>query len=265
MQENLDTNRDLEFSDNDSISANNLSVNQEVNYPEPSNKNKHLKLWSFLFLGFIIIFLTLTWSWGNIVNPLGYNDPEWLAEQLQNEENAAQTIEDLKNTDTDQDGLTDYQELYQYYTSMFLPDTDSDGFTDSEEVNIGEDPLCPIGESCSLLRLITPNTKLVDVLQNLSLDPNLTVQSAAVSELRKFLLENGLSQEEVDSLSDEDLLAIFRVVDESGILPAEELSQDPSPEEIRTFLLAQPNADEAEINALSDEELLEIANQLIGQ
>ncbi|SMO93409.1 Outer membrane protein OmpA [Gracilimonas mengyeensis] len=50
--------------------------------------------------------------------------------------------ETLRGLDTDQDGLNDYLEIYEYETDPLNPDTDDDGLTDGEEVNEYEtDPL----------------------------------------------------------------------------------------------------------------------------
>ena len=50
----------------------------------------------------------------------------------------------LKNIDTDNDGLSDYDELYVYNTDPYNPDTDGDGLSDYEEIMIfGADPLNP--------------------------------------------------------------------------------------------------------------------------
>jgi hypothetical protein len=54
----------------------------------------------------------------------------------------------LRTDDTDQDGLSDYDELYVFRTSPFLSDTDSDGDNDGVEVNTNHDPNCPRGKSC---------------------------------------------------------------------------------------------------------------------
>ncbi|HNV12374.1 MAG TPA: hypothetical protein PK686_03195 [bacterium] len=48
----------------------------------------------------------------------------------------------LKNLDSDNDGLSDYDETYTYKTNLYNPDSDGDGLSDSEEVLIiGTDPL----------------------------------------------------------------------------------------------------------------------------
>lgn len=268
MKEKFDKNNSLELLDQEALVGDNYSANldkdnQQLYYP-PKN-HKHLKFWSFLILVIFIIILSAYRFYSNIFDPLKYDVPEWLSDQINSEEQAAKTIAELKESDTDQDGLSDYQEIYQYYTSIFLPDTDSDGFTDAEEVNLGQDPVCPVGESCNLLRLITPDTKLSSIIQDISLDDNLTIQKAAVAEFRKFLEANGMDKAELDVLTDEDLLAIFRIVDESNILDGDQLSASTTPDQIREFLLLMPGVDEAEINAMSDDELTAIAQDLIDQ
>ncbi|WP_300417821.1 M4 family metallopeptidase [uncultured Pseudoalteromonas sp.] len=45
------------------------------------------------------------------------------------------------NSDTDDDGLTDYQEHHEYQTSLTNPDSDNDKMTDGWEVNFSLDPL----------------------------------------------------------------------------------------------------------------------------
>jgi len=42
--------------------------------------------------------------------------------------------------DSDQDGISDYEEYYVYYTNPFSSDTDKDGFTDKEEILNGYSP-----------------------------------------------------------------------------------------------------------------------------
>jgi hypothetical protein len=45
--------------------------------------------------------------------------------------------------DSDNDGLTDYQEINIYHTDPHNPDTDGDGYLDGAEVNAGYNPLGP--------------------------------------------------------------------------------------------------------------------------
>lgn len=53
-------------------------------------------------------------------------------------------LEILKSIDTDKDGLSDYDEVYVYFTDHFNSDTDADGLSDYDELLIiGTDPLNP--------------------------------------------------------------------------------------------------------------------------
>ena len=104
--------------------------------------------------GFVLLFIFALLTVGlsflqirnNIYNPfalqISQSDFDTL-QSLQYDENTK-----LQQIDTDQDGLTDYEEITFYNTSRYLPDTDSDGLTDYEEIKKGSDPLCPEGETC---------------------------------------------------------------------------------------------------------------------
>lgn len=54
---------------------------------------------------------------------------------------AQPSLEQLKNMDSDNDGLSDYEEIYIYHTNPYNPDTDGDGYSDgNDEVQHGYDP-----------------------------------------------------------------------------------------------------------------------------
>lgn len=71
------------------------------------------------------------------------------AEEVDVAAQEAEQLLRLKVTDTDKDGLSDYDEMYVYRTSPYIPDSDSDGYSDAEEVKTGNDPNCPKGSDCS--------------------------------------------------------------------------------------------------------------------
>jgi hypothetical protein len=155
---------------------------------------------------------------------------------------------DLKLIDTDGDEISDWDELFVYETSPYLADTSGDGINDYDAIFVhGIDPLCPRGEDCygdshqyDIEReddLFTEEMEGMDDLNLLleslddmgEMDENLLedlledddyssedipddLQPDQVSpdELRQILLEGGLSQEEIDQLSDEDIMDIYQ-------------------------------------------------------
>lgn len=121
------------------------------------------------------------------------------------------TAEALRFRDTDFDGLSDFDELYLHGTSPYLADTDSDGVSDSDELQKGTDALCAAGKECvnsedpaesySATSASVAGTELSegDVAEYLT-DP---------ASVRQLLLDSGLSKELVDTMSDDELLAMI--------------------------------------------------------
>lgn len=135
-----------------------------------------------------------------------------------------------ENTDTDNDGLTDYEELFVYGTSPYLEDTDSDGFLDKDEVTKGTDPKCPDGQNCFSFDNSALDLENVAAQENLggiiSSEPDIQeptntegagqidLQNLAGSidaaTLRQILKDNGADQAILDQLSDEDLMQSYQ-------------------------------------------------------
>ena len=130
---------------------------------------------------------------------------------------------DLKNKDTDNDGLSDYDELNFYKTSPYLEDSDSDGFLDKEEIDNNKNPNCPAGRDCNdvlfnedaqsansgqannidleeLNAQIKPNNMQIGDLGNEDID---------AADLRKLLIEAGMKKEFLDQINDKDLMKSF--------------------------------------------------------
>ncbi|MDD5750001.1 MAG: hypothetical protein PHO91_04505 [Patescibacteria group bacterium] len=251
--------------DTDAMEEENQLTAEALNF-SLHRKNRPKKVWVFALLAGLVLFFAIFQVYKNLNDPFKIELPDFLLAQLDGSGKSEwELIEDLKNKDTDGDGLTDYEEIYIYGTSIFLEDTSGDGISDYDAVRMGIDPLCPQGQNCSLLRLITPQTRLAEIVQTIRLNPNLTLAQASATEFRKFLIENGMEAEELADLTDEDLLDIFYIWQESGILSEEEWLTEVGPEEVREFLLLQPGVDHREIESLTDEELLKIRDQLFFQ
>lgn len=111
-------------------------------------------------------------------------------------------LEVLKQRDTDADGLTDFEELYIYKTSVYLADSDSDGVNDLEEIKMQEDPNCPRGQNCF---------RTEELYQDEAVSPAVAVQKLNASQIRSLLLASGqLTEEQVTAVSDADLEAFYQ-------------------------------------------------------
>lgn len=140
--------------------------------------------------------------------------------------------EQQKVTDTDGDGLTDYDELYIYKTSPYLADSDSDGLTDKQEVYGGTDPNCPQGKDCGttlvqssdaaatgsgtdpaafLGAALNVDPSRFEGLQFNSIDDLKSFFSRLTTkEIRDMLASQGVPQSTLDAMSDADLEAMMQ-------------------------------------------------------
>lgn len=150
----------------------------------------------------------------------------------------------LKAVDTDHDNLNDYDELYLYNTSPYLPDTDSDGLPDKTEIDQGTNPLCAEGQACStegelavsstasvlitsplqanlntfrndIDNLVNPtSTVAVPSSPDQSLDANdLNEIMNNIPALRQMLLASGkFKQEDIAKISDDKLRALVKEI-----------------------------------------------------
>ena len=140
--------------------------------------------------------------------------------------NAAGNKEDLleatkqKITDTDVDGLSDWEELNTYGTSPYLADSDSDGTIDSAELSSGADPNCPQGQDCGASGLPSPAAGGASSTANTSANteaaaPALRAEdlnSLTPEEIRVILKEGGATDEDLQGVSDEDLKSLVQEV-----------------------------------------------------
>ncbi len=116
-------------------------------------------------------------------------------------------LAEMRTLDSDSDGLNDFDEEYAFSTSAYLADTDSDGTDDKTEIETGEDPKCAKGMVCEQTRATTNVNAVASVSQPLT---SLNTDDPAV--LRDQLQQLGISKAVLDSVSDEDLLAVYSSV-----------------------------------------------------
>lgn len=120
-----------------------------------------------------------------------------------------------KITDTDTDGLSDWDELNTYGTSPYLADSDSDGVGDSEELKASTDPNCPKGKDCGSGGGLTPsvsspsleeNSDLVEVGEELLQQ----LDNLEPEEIREILKQGGATDEQLQGATDDDLRQLIR-------------------------------------------------------
>jgi hypothetical protein len=145
----------------------------------------------------------------------------------------------LKQIDTDQDGLSDYDEIYIYNTSPYLEDTDSDGILDKVEIDMGEDPLCPIGVDCSTGSSIINDTSAEWKDSNVELNP---LGDDVITSPAEILVSSQLGEG-----------------NENGINIAEILDD---PVALRSLLLSTGQISEEDLAKIDDETLLLVAEKL---
>lgn len=127
----------------------------------------------------------------------------------------------LQTSDSDSDGISDYDELYTYKTSAYLKDTDSDGIDDIIELKQGSDPTCHKDKGCGETIPSSPPVPQVlpefplyleesGELPSLPLTPGLSETMITPSDLRLLLEQSGFPKEQLNSLSDEELMETWK-------------------------------------------------------
>jgi len=205
----------------------------------------------------------------------------------------------LVNKDTDNDTLTDFDELYIYHTSPYIADSDSDGLNDDIEISLGQDPNCPEGKKCVTAPATSVTNELANqfgitennnALLNLNVNSsqltnNPSAEEVSLDELRTTLLGAGIPAETLDNIDDDALRQMYAdVLSEEGgtnsninlsneninALP-ENITYDDlsnlSVDEIRDLLKATgvpadsiDSLDDATIKAIFDESLNELTD-----
>lgn len=117
-----------------------------------------------------------------------------------------QELADMRLLDSDSDGLNDFDEEYTYTTSAYLADSDSDGIDDPTEIAAGDDPTCAEGKTCEQTRTANVNATSTT---NQSIT---TLPTDDPDELRRQLVALGIPKSVLDSVSDEDLVAVYASV-----------------------------------------------------
>ncbi len=187
--------------------------------------------------------------------------------------------------DTDKDGLTDTDEIKTYRTSPYLQDSDSDGKTDGEEIAAETNPNCPEGEVCfGLGKETAVDRASTDGTEVGTEKPTGTGQGGAstgpiapgsipvfdANAVRQALRESGVPEAQVEAVTDEELRKMYEeTVQESqkkagpatlGTGGSALNSTTASAEIVAQArgILVQSGMTKAQVDAMSDEEILKL-------
>lgn len=158
--------------------------------------------------------------------------PRDFLEFFEREQRNQEQVTRLQGVDSDNDTLSDYQEIYIYRTNAYNDDSDLDGIKDNQEIDQGTDPNCPEGELCDSEGFVIRETVQPAVVQQINI-PELINQSEnsfnelleystdereqiktyfsqlSTQELKELLQAQGFPQEQLNLLSDQDLQSML--------------------------------------------------------
>jgi len=186
------------------------------------DKKQKLALGGLAFFGVLLIAIWFLKINSEIRGPLSDN----LARVNSASSTALTAEEQLKNQDTDGDGLSDWDELNIYHTSPYLADSDSDGIPDGVEVANGTDPNCPQGKDCgNIAPIVATGTSAIGAIggdtsgagSNLASSSstdlvNMLSGASDAASLRKLLIQSGMDKAELDQISDADLMKNYQTL-----------------------------------------------------
>jgi hypothetical protein len=189
-------------------------------------------------------------------------------------------LAELQTKDTDNDSLTDFEELYVHNTSPYLADSDSDTVTDPDELAAGTNPNCPETQACTYGP--SEGTSTTTSAQNAfaDLDPtklgiDTTTGTVDPAVLREKLLEYGISKDVLDKTDDATLLELFNQTLQGGSIAggtnsAEVVQQQAEQILAMTLdqkrqLLVQSGLDSATVEALDEETINNLLEQAVTQ
>jgi len=185
---------------------------------------KHLTREERVAFGFIavcgvgaVIFGGLSF-FSNVKKPflISYTGPRYVTSaEKESEQTALQRI-----TDTDEDGISDYDELNIFSTSPYIADSDSDGKLDGSEILEGGDPNCATGKTCASTELIQSGVDSAFLNAQAPQAPEAAVptlndavsvlQDLPVAEVRQLLEKSGVEADQLAQLSDEQVMALYQ-------------------------------------------------------
>lgn len=179
--------------------------------------------------------------------------------------------EKLKNQDSDLDGLDDWSEINVYGTSPYLADTDNDGLSDKQEITQGTNPNCPEGLNCSAITpTLTPEAEsnINGLIENIG-----DADMQTIMQYEQDLLSGKITLKEL-GIDNQPLQDIFDQLKNSGETQTTELTPEEKsqaiaelkqmePAQLREELIKQ-GMDKAVLDQLDDQTIMQMLEQIIS-
>lgn len=232
-------------------------------FKDPQRTERLLSL-AILFFGLAAIGLGFFQFQSDIIRPF--------LPQAQAEKKTAADSQDLlglKLKDTDQDGISDYDELNINFTSPYLKDSDSDGIDDKKETERGTDPNCPEGQNCFAY--------WSEPLANSAADENRAdlFGNSQPERLRQLLIQAGASEDDLAKLSDEEIIKIFQQTAaesqaQAAGQPAKTIAVSAdqldslTPAQVRQMLKDQAGIAQSTLDKITDQELMDLVKEILA-
>ena len=178
--------------------SNQVAQSQAAKEPGSGDRNR-IALGVVALSAFVLGF----WQLRNAIRlPFVLPEPK-AEEQVAVREAGAGTPEPSRTRDTDGDGLMDWDEANRYRTSPYLKDTDSDGFEDKTEIESGNDPNCPKGETCRQVPAAPGESSLAPV-------EGVTIPTPTAAQIRVLLRKAGATDQDLARYDDASLLSAYQ-------------------------------------------------------
>jgi hypothetical protein len=254
-----------------------------------TQKVDRLSLWSVVAIGFFVIVFGVfqlrsqLFSHDRVAASIReklYTLAAQDADSYLSKNSEGENLASLQDKDTDEDGMSDFEELYVHATSPYLADSDSDTVIDSEELAAGTNPNCPEGQACTIQggSAATGGTSAESAFADLNpaqLGIDTSTGEVDPEELRKKLAEYGVPQDVLEGTDDATLLKLFNEtlaggVNAGGTDPIQVIQTQA--ETIRNMtldekreLLAQSGLDAQTIEGLDEETINQLFDQATTQ